>query len=310
MISRLGLGMLIAGVAIGTVHDRAPELAPRQRGPYWMLDGDFHVHTRFSDGFLFPIDAVLEARRRGLEVVAITEHNTAWAGKLAAAFGPYESGPIVLPGEEVTTRDYHLIAVGMQRTVPGGLRIEEALRQVHAQGAVAIAAHPVRMYWDTYRPVLKELDGAEVLHPLVRGKRIAPIGWNPEDLRSFWGELSAARTHPLAIGSSDYHFLSALGACRTLVFARERTPESVLEALRAGRTVVVLEDGSRVGDPEMVALMQPEDAPRSSDEDYGASGIWDQLGRWLGFIGLLMLGFGARRADRGPPESASPALSA
>lgn len=295
MIRAVGAVLLLVGLVIGTVVDRPlPPRAPPRRGPWVMLEGDFHVHTRFSDGFLFPIDAVLEAERQGLDVLSITEHNTAWPGLMAAAYAARYSDVIALSGEEVTTRDYHLIAVGLERSIPGGMPVEDTLAAIHAQGAVAIAAHPVKMYWETYAPVLSELDGAEVLHPLVRGRRIAPA-WNPEDLRAFWAQLAAKRARPLAIGSSDFHFLSAFGACRTLIFAKERTAASVLEALRAGRTVVVLEGGERVGDPELIALMQPADAPRASASDYAPRGALDQLGRVLGLLGLLALGFGRPR---------------
>ncbi len=295
MIRALGVLLFVFGVVIGTVMDRPlPPKEPLRRGPWIMLEGDFHVHTRFSDGFLFPIDAVLEAERQGLDVLAITEHNTAWPGLLAAAYAERHSPVIALSGEEVTTRDYHLIAVGLERSIPGGMPVEDTLAAIHAQGAVAIAAHPVKMYWETYAPVLSELDGAEVLHPLVRGRRIAPA-WNPEDLRAFWGQLSEKRRRPLAIGSSDFHFLSAFGACRTLIFAKERTAPSVLEALRAGRTVVVLEGGERVGDPEMIALMEAGDAPTPSLSDYAPRGELDQLGRVLGLLGLLAVGFGRPR---------------
>lgn len=56
-----------------------------------------------------------------------------------------------------------------------------------------------------------------------------------------------------AIGSSDYHGLSAIGYARTCVFARARTEAAVLDALRSGRTVVCGRNRT-FGDPALIQL--------------------------------------------------------
>ena len=40
--------------------------------------------------------------------------------------------------------------MGLERSIPGGMPVEDTLAAIHAQGAVAIAAHPVKMYWETH----------------------------------------------------------------------------------------------------------------------------------------------------------------
>jgi hypothetical protein len=98
---------------------------------------------------------------------------------------------------------------------------------------------------------------------------------------------------PAAIGSSDYHVASLLGVCRTLVFVREpATATSVIEALRARRTVVVDQNGELIGDPAMVAALRREPyAPRTSDYAYRGEHPIDRVVRLLGLFGVAALVF-------------------
>ncbi|MCL4424342.1 MAG: PHP domain-containing protein [Firmicutes bacterium] len=63
---------------------------------------DLHLHTSASDGSLTPGETLAEARRRGLNIVAITDHDTV-AGVKEALSLPGQ-GPTVIPGLEMTTR--------------------------------------------------------------------------------------------------------------------------------------------------------------------------------------------------------------
>lgn len=272
------------------------------RGGYRVLEADLHVHTTFSDGSLTPFGVVRQAARRGLDVIAVTEHNSVLPSKLARAFARLDpAGPLVLTGEEITTKRAHLIAVGLAETVPA-TTIEEAIPRVHAQGAVAIAAHPVARFWPALEPVRDGLDGAEVDHPFVYAAR-GPGGWRGADMVRFYEEGSP----PLAaIGSSDYHWGSLLGFCRTLVFVEEPADEAhVLAALRARRTVVVTREGASYGDPALRAALAAEPyVPRTSDYRYEGTSTSDRVLRTLGFLGLVaavVLGSARRERHEGSP---------
>lgn len=76
---------------------------------------DLHTHTKYSDGiFLEPIDSVKLALLNGIDVLAITDHDN-YRGYFDAYFNPlYESkklGITLLPGAEITTPKYHLLAL-------------------------------------------------------------------------------------------------------------------------------------------------------------------------------------------------------
>ena len=303
---RLACVLVILGLIGGATFDPRPGRPIVRRAGYRVLEADFHMHTTYSDGTLSPVTLVRQADRRGLDVVGVTEHNTALAGRLARTWSELTGGPIVIPGEEVTTGGYHLIAVGVERTVSPDQPVEDVVRDIHAQGGVAIAAHPVRRFQPGLAPVRAELDGVEVMHPIAftsgpRGggaeaSSRSRAAWSWQDMVDYYEETTP---RPAAIGSSDYHFASVLGLCRTLVFVREPTAGGVLEAIRARRTVVVDRDGELLGDPELVEALRREPyVPRTSDYAYRGEGPADRALRLLGLLGVAGIAFLRVRAPR------------
>ncbi|HVY46187.1 MAG TPA: hypothetical protein VHB21_09925, partial [Minicystis sp.] len=196
----LAAAVFLGATAVGTAIDGAPPRPAVFRAGYRVLEADFHAHTRFSDGFLSPLDVVLQARRRGLDALAVTEHNLAFPGEMARWFSRAIGGPTILVGEEITTNRYHLIAVGLRERVHAGDPLRETIAAVHAQGGVAIAAHPVTPFHARFETALDVLDGAEVMHPLAyaaaQGDGAARAGWSWTSMRDFY--LAArASGHPL-----------------------------------------------------------------------------------------------------------------
>jgi hypothetical protein len=287
----IALSFLIAGSFWGEI----PSNPVVKRGEYFVLEGDFHVHTRFSDGFLSPFEVVLYAKREALDVIGLTEHNMVFPGKLAHWFSPKIDGPIVLVSEEVTTRDHHLIAVGLTETVPALIPLTEAIDRVHAQGGIAIGAHPVSKYWKAFDPIASKLDGAEVMHPIgLRGGGSSEWRWS--QMKEFYEREAAKGNRLTAIGSSDYHFFRALGVCRTIIFAKEPTEAGALAAMKEKRTVVFGPNGEKFGDPAMIALLEAEPlAPKIKAPGYEATGWFDGVTRTLAFFGVAALVFLRRR---------------
>jgi predicted metal-dependent phosphoesterase TrpH len=103
---------------------------------------DLHLHTEHSDGSA-SVEALLEhvATKTDLRVIAITDHDTIEgalkAQRLAASFGVE-----VIVGEEVSTRDGHLLALFIERDLVAGQSAAKTIAEIHAQGGLAIAAHP------------------------------------------------------------------------------------------------------------------------------------------------------------------------
>ncbi len=289
MTSRsVSVALLLVGLAAGTVADRPRVAEPVQLGPYRVLEADFHVHSFFGDGILSPFNVVLEARRRGLHAFALTNHNQVFAAHLARWFSRRIDGPTVLVGEEITRPEIHLIAAGIERTVDWRQSAKELISDVHSQGGVVIAAHPVKVFWPAFTDeVVAKLDGAERMHPLVY-----TIDNERDDLPVFFERARKIKPRLAAIGSSDFHFFNLFGTCRTYLFVTEPGEAGVLDAIRAGRTVVFDVDDEPVGDPEMIALLRSSSFDRKTptNEPLSAFELFARACGWLGLLGLVVLG--------------------
>jgi predicted metal-dependent phosphoesterase TrpH len=96
-----------------------------------MLRYDLHAHSTRSDGLLAPGDVVRRAAQRGVEVLALTDHDDT-AGLAEAADAAREAGIVLVPGAEVsvTWEDHtiHVVALGIDPEAPALAAGLEALR--------------------------------------------------------------------------------------------------------------------------------------------------------------------------------------
>lgn len=98
-----------------------------------------HCHTQSSqDSLTDPADLLAACRRKGIDRVIITDHNTI-AGALAAQQLDPER---VIVGEEIMTRSGELLAAFVTEEIPPGLPALEAIRRLRAQGAFISVSHP------------------------------------------------------------------------------------------------------------------------------------------------------------------------
>jgi predicted metal-dependent phosphoesterase TrpH len=281
MIARISIALLVVAFVAGTAADRVPARAPIVLDGYRVLAADFHIHSStWSDGTLTPFGLVLEAERQGLDVIAITGHNEVLDSEAGRWFAERVGGPTVLTGEEILAHAHHVIAVGIHRVVDWRAPVADEIDEVHRQGGVAIAAHPLRSFWPAFdEAAIARLDGAEICHPLIYDEPEAQVSL----------EAFAARGSFAAIGSSDFHGFGRMGLCRTFVFARDASEAAVLEALRAHRTVVYGPGGRVYGDPALVALAatRPELQERATTD--APAGWLDWISRVCGVAGLAGL---------------------
>ena len=199
-----------------------------------MGKADIHIHTRISDG-MASVEAVLERAERetDLDVIAITDHEDARGGlearELAAKRGMRLE---VAPGAEITTRHGHLLAIFIERTPPIFRSVEATIEAIHAQGGIAIAAHP--MSWLT-----RSLSGRTIDRVVARGEEgvlFDAIEANPSPAGRVTArkalERNAARWRLPVCGGSDCHHLPQLGTGWTEF--EGRTAEELRAALAAG----------------------------------------------------------------------------
>ena len=171
---------------------------------WWRVE--FHSHTCASrDGLARPEDVVRAARRRGLDRLFVTDHNTLAGARAAHALAP----ELVIVGEEILTTEGELLGWFVREEVPAGLPPLEAARRLQAQGAVIALAHPFDTWRqgfraDTLQQLLPYLDAVEGFNAHTRKP-----GANAEARQ--W-----AQTHHLPVVSgSDAHLAWEIGRAAT-----------------------------------------------------------------------------------------------
>jgi hypothetical protein len=245
-----------------------------------VLSADFHVHAFPGDGVLTPQSLRDEALRAGIDVFAVTNHNQFVAARLISWLPADANAPLVLPGEEITHSDYHLIAVGIDRAISSEGTPADVAAHIHALGGVAIAAHPNRQFrgWDDRG--FAAVDGTEVARADDR----------EQDRRDYIDAFARAqRLNPriAAIGSSDVHGTLGLGDSRTFVFVRERSQKGVLDAIRTGRTVAENDRGELFGDPNLVKAIRAN-APGGRTDPHRWVRRLGVVLAWIGVAGMVV----------------------
>ena len=122
-----------------------------------MLNLEFHCHTNVSkDSLVRPEDLIHTARKRGIDRLVITDHNSI-AGALAAQRLDPE---LVIVGEEIMTTSGEILAAFVTEEIPAGLTPGETIRRLKDQGAFISVSHP----YDTHRKGgWKEADLLEIV---------------------------------------------------------------------------------------------------------------------------------------------------
>ncbi len=100
--------------------------------------GDLHIHTECSDGQNYYEEYVQRALTLGFTFIATADHH--WCPDLIETCRN-EARILCIPGVELSGVN-HIVALNLQTTMYDNMPIVEQVRQIHAQGGLAIAAHP------------------------------------------------------------------------------------------------------------------------------------------------------------------------
>lgn len=188
---------------------------------------DLHVHSALSpDGRSSVDDLVRGLPPRGLDGLAITDHNTVSGhARLAELAGKYPDLRLI-PGVEVSTRDGHLLAYGVTVVPPTGRSVDETVEWVTARGGVAVLAHPFRRVHGVGGPICQSAQVPAV--ETVNGHNGAGANRRAE-------KVAAARGLGTT-GGSDAHSAAELGRAWTRFPGGTDSANELLEALRRGAT--------------------------------------------------------------------------
>ncbi|MFJ8107293.1 CehA/McbA family metallohydrolase [Streptomyces sp. NPDC096132] len=219
-----------------------PPSFARGRGRAWYR-GDCHLHSWYSDGRRTPAEIGALARSAGLDFINTSEHNThAGHGAWADVAG---DDLLVMLGEEVTTRNGHVLAVG---TEPGTFvdwryraregRFGRFARRIRQAGGLVIPAHPhATCIGCAWKFGFGEADAVEVWNgPYTPDDEVALAAW---DAMLVAGVRGGRGTWLPAVGNSDAHRdPDVVGLPQTVVLADDLTVEALREGIRAGRAYV------------------------------------------------------------------------
>src|SRR5437899_6667389 len=95
---------------------------------------DLHMHTTASDGWPSPHELVDYARATALDVIAITDHDTIEGALRARDHAASRRSKLhVVIGEEVSSRDGHIVALFIERRVRPGMSAAATVHAIHQQ---------------------------------------------------------------------------------------------------------------------------------------------------------------------------------
>ncbi|MGI8821545.1 MAG: PHP domain-containing protein [Chthoniobacterales bacterium] len=188
---------------------------------------DLHTHTFFSgDGVSSPEDNIASARAKGLHGFAVTDHNTCDAVTylldkgLMREDGQPVDGFLIIPGQEVTTEEGHLLCIGATLPNLKGTPAREVCEIIHEQGGLAIPPHPYDLFRAGIRfPVLETLpiDALEVFNAATTLRRYNTYAFKYAQVRGL--PMTAA---------SDAHHAHALGTAYTILDTKDLSVKAVL----------------------------------------------------------------------------------
>jgi PHP domain len=226
---RTGPGLDASRQSVPAAERPARREFPASDGQRW-LAGDLHSHTLHSDGSMTVAELARFAAGRGLDFLAVTDHNTiSHHAELAAASAPH--GIALLPGQELTVERGHANALGDLGWLDFREPADAWLEQTEQRGGLLSVNHPYGGEVSWACPMRRRPPLIEVWH------------WSWLDLRwttplSWW-----LAWHPGAIpvGGSDWHrpgYDAPPGTPTTWVLSEEAEPDAILAAIGAGQVAI------------------------------------------------------------------------
>jgi len=245
------------------VEEGGLNLSRRRREPdssKKLLLCDLHTHSTYSDGKLPLRDLVDFYGQREFDVMAVTDHvvdDGKVLGKVCRLSGLvlpnkqmdeyFEAiakekkraldryGMILFTGLEfnkdgVTAKtSTHLLGVDLKEPISPSLEIEDLIKAIHAQGALAIAAHP---------HVNKSVWGKNTLYLWENQEKFAGLidAWEIGNRDDLYNPVGLKRLPFIA--NSDFHKPKHIHSWKTMLFC-DKEPDAIKQCIRVNRDVAL-----------------------------------------------------------------------
>lgn len=250
--------LFAAGMALSAQAQVRHEIHVPDLDSYKTLKCDFHMHTVYSDGAVWPTVRVDEAWREGLDAIALTEHIeyrphkdlTGHHGRsYEIAEGSAKANDILLiRGSEITRSmaPGHFNAIFLKDCNPLDQKDwHDSFKQAKQQGAFIFWNHPgwarqqpdTTLWWNEHTEIYDNgwMQGIEV----ANGTSYFPEAhrWCLEKGLTMIGNSDVH--NPIGM---DFDFYKGEHRIMTFVLAKERSVEGIREALDNRRTIVWVKD--------------------------------------------------------------------
>lgn len=192
-----------------------------------MIKLDLHIHSQYSeDAIGSPKDIIKSLKKKGLQGMAITDHNTVEGGLKAVKIAPKDF--IVIPGIEISTADGHMLALNVEKNIARNLSIQRTVEKILDQGGTPIVPHLFRNMSGIKKEKLKtihqKINTIEVFNACSMPKtnlKIAKIA----------KEFNLGGT-----GGSDSHDPAYAGYAYTVVDTTDMNADTILSEINKKKT--------------------------------------------------------------------------
>ncbi|MCE5347377.1 MAG: Sb-PDE family phosphodiesterase [Bacteroidales bacterium] len=241
------------------IESRQPLYLPEVEG-YTLLKCDFHLHTVFSDGSVWPVTRVEEAFHEGLDAISITDHfefrsindkdvntsNLTREYEIAKATAN-ELGVLLIPGLEVTrevpTGHFNMLFINDPSPLVKYINKENPRDPSNIEDILA-AGKELGAFITWNHPGYQKPNGAEwtPIHEslykkgLIMGIEIINSGMYIPLVHK-WADEKGLTKMTGTDQHNGFYLRDGHHRAMTIVFARERSAESIKKALLAGNTV-------------------------------------------------------------------------
>ncbi len=165
---------------------------------------DLHIHSKYSfDSISKPHDIVRVAKRKGLNGIAITDHNTIKGGVEAKKINHDPSFHVII-GSEISTEIGDIRGLFLNEEIKSRDSMQ-VVEEIHNQGGIAILPHPYNKGCRLNDEIISKIDAIE-------GFNARSSKENNEKAMKL-----AERLKKTIVAGSDAHFCSEIGTCKVIL---------------------------------------------------------------------------------------------
>ena len=186
-----------------------------------------HIHTEASvDGKCSVINVINQAKKRGFDAIAITDHDTTAGAKKALTLK--NQGILIIPGIEVSTKGGHVLILGTTKEYESGKSAAETIHEAKDDGCLVIIPHPYHIF--------RHAVGLHEKEALLLADALE--AYNSRYYFSTSNEVVVKKSKklnkPITAGS-DAHECKFVGNGINLIDAEETSIDGIFKAIREGK---------------------------------------------------------------------------